>query len=223
MRDDAVEEAVADLLRHHQRLQGLECDISVRGGVAHVTGTVDSVDDRALLRGMLARLKGIDGVWDIVGIRGDGLPTTVDIGCGGSKQVEKAIGVDAWPHEGVDLVIDMEDGLPFGTASVDYMFAVHFLEHIHDLVGLMNEIHRVLKPDGVLHAMVPHARHVNAAADPTHVRYFNRQTFKYFCQHKPNVRPWKPVCVSDTGDNVLADLQPVALPVDDRALAIHFM
>lgn len=225
MRDAAVQDAVDELFRAHDRLKSLPCEIVVKGGVAHVHGTLPSNADREHVRHALARIRGVNAVWDTLNTRGNGELRIVDIGCGGAKQIRDAIGVDAHPHDGVDIVCNLENGLPFADGEIDYVFAVHFLEHVSDLIGLMNEIHRVLKPGGVLHAMVPNVSHANAIADPTHVRYFNRQTFKYFCTPHTGVRLFRPVCVTSTRDNVLADLQPVpsgqpAAP--DRDLALFF-
>lgn len=225
LRDSAIQDIVNDVIERDPRLNGLDCTAIVKGGIVHVSGTAPEHSDRDHLRRMLARLRGVDAVWDTVKIeRGDEL-RVVDLGCGDTKQFENAIGIDAWRRPGVDIVADMEDGLPFADGEIDCVFAVHFLEHVRNLVGLMNEIHRVLKPGGALHAMVPKASHVNAIADPTHVRYFHRQTFRYFCEAHPGTRLFRPICVACTEENVLADLQPVhAGPERDhpRDLALFF-
>ncbi len=223
-RDAAIQDIVDDVIERDPRLKALSCNADVKGGVVHVTGAVPSPSDRDRLRRMLARLRAVNAVWDTVSTGENQALRIVDLGCGGNKQVAGAIGVDAWPHPGVNVVTDVENGLPFGDQEIDYVFAVHFLEHVHDLVGLMNEIHRVLKPGGVLHAMVPHVSHVNAVADPTHVRYFDRQTFKYFCEPRPKVSPFRPVCVSMADGNVLADLQKGVGEdaASDRELALFF-
>ena len=40
---------------------------------------------------------------------------------------------------------------------------------------------RVLADDGVLHVLSPHWQSIAAVADPTHVKYLDVQTFKWFC------------------------------------------
>lgn len=104
---------------------------------------------------------------------------------------------------------DLEGGLPLASRSVDHQFAVHVLEHIFDPVGLMNEVHRVLHPDGVVHLLLPHWRHPNAVADPTHVRYYGAETFQWFCRDRPGVSCFRPLSVSATDDTVFADLRAV--------------
>jgi SAM-dependent methyltransferase len=175
--------------------------------------------DRERVRTTVRSVNGILAAWDLVAVQGTGELAVADIGCGATKQVPWAVGVDAVEQPGVDVVANVDEGLPFATASLDHVFAVHVLEHVGDMVRVMAELHRVLRPTGLLHALCPHWRHVNAAADPTHVRQIDALTFRWFCQPaRADVPPWKPLCVSATEDTVHADLQPLAhggaLPAD---------
>jgi SAM-dependent methyltransferase len=104
---------------------------------------------------------------------------------------------------------DLERGLPIADSSVDHLFAVHVLEHIRELVVLMNEIHRVLKRSGVLHVLAAKWQHPNAVGDPTHVRLLTIDTFKYFCLPHPGIKPFLPLSISATADTLYADLQAV--------------
>jgi len=92
---------------------------------------------------------------------------------------------------------------------VDRLYAVHLLEHVPDMLALLEECHRVLRPDGILHVLCPDRRHVNAYADPTHVRYLDVQTIKYVCVPHPGVSCWWPRDVASDGATVFADLTPV--------------
>lgn len=208
-RDAAVRRDVDEMLADHRVFGDLQIEATVRGGVAHVRGTLSRADEREALRAAVARVRGVHAVWDVLRIEGGSPLKILDIGCGATKQQEGAIGVDLRPGPGVDVVCDLEQGLPFPEDDVDHVYAVHFLEHVRDLIGLMNEIHRVLKPDGVLHVLVPHHLSVNAVADPTHVRYFHPKTFKYFCVDSPGAAPFRPLSVSTSGQDVFADLRPV--------------
>lgn len=208
-RDQALTEDVYDVLRTHESLRRLQLAVAVRGGVAHVSGTAASGDELALLRKSIARVRGINAVWERVQLSDRPPQAIVDIGCGGRKQQPGAIGIDRYAHPDVDIVANLEHGLPFADASIDQVYAIHFLEHVHDLLGLMNEIHRILRPDGVLHVMVPNCAFVNAFADPTHVRFFNRQTFKFFSRPYPGLLPFRPLAIAECTDNIFADLQPV--------------
>jgi hypothetical protein len=210
LRDEALAADVADRLSHDLRTRHLVLETAVSGCVAHVTGTVPSEDDRERVRTAVRSVNGILAAWDLVAVAGAGALAVADIGCGTTKQVPWAVGVDSVAQPGVDVVANVDDGLPFETASLDHVFAVHVLEHVRDMVTVMAELHRVLRPSGLLHVLCPYWEHVNAAADPTHVRAIDVLTFRWFCQPaRGDVPPWRPRSVTASTDTVHADLQPL--------------
>jgi len=106
----------------------------------------------------------------------------LNIGSGNDYR-EGFVNIDKNDNAKCDKILDLEDGkLPFEDESVEFIVANHVLEHINNLIPLMNEFHRVLKKDGVLHIEVPVAGSVSHWKDPTHVRGFLPQTFKYFAE-----------------------------------------
>lgn len=95
----------------------------------------------------------------------------VDLGCGLRKRDDfPFIGIDKRASPGVDIVRDIEKGLPFCDSSIDFVFASHFVEHITDLASLMEEIWRVLKRKGILELIYPCWNTDHAYFDPTHER-----------------------------------------------------
>lgn len=107
-------------------------------------------------------------------------PQRIDIGCGAQPR-EGYAGVDVLALEGVSFVRDVErHGLPFSDSTVSRVATLHFLEHVSDLVFVMNEIHRVCCADAIVDISVPTLLGPYAAADPTHVRLFNARTLSYF-------------------------------------------
>lgn len=109
----------------------------------------------------------------------------VNLGCGDAiarpiEQDQDWINLDKTLHKGVDLVADLEEGLPFEDNSVDLLYASHVLEHIRKFPQLMAECCRVLKPRGVLALRVPDASCRAAKADPTHVWQFVPETWTHF-------------------------------------------
>jgi SAM-dependent methyltransferase len=207
-RDEAMVADVRDALANDLRTAHLTLDVSGRGGVVHLTGTVDEPAEREVVRRLVRRVTGVRCAWDLVAVAGEDL-RVADVGCGGTKQVEQAIGVDVQPGPGVDVVADLDHGLPFEDDALDHVFAVHVLEHVRDLLGVMRELHRVLRPTGLLHVLCPLWTDVNAVADPTHVRGVDVQTFKYFTSARPGVLPWRPLIATKDASTVHVDLQPV--------------
>lgn len=107
---------------------------------------------------------------------------TLILGCGplmiGEHRGENETRLDIikWPE--VDIVRDIEKGLPFANKTFDKIIARHVLEHIKDLVFVMMEIHRVLKIGGIIDIEVPYGK--NARIDPTHKRFFCEQGLDFF-------------------------------------------
>jgi SAM-dependent methyltransferase len=109
----------------------------------------------------------------------------IDIGCG-DRKYPNSIGLDIAAFDGVDIVADVEHGLPFRDASVDGVHASHVLEHFDDLVGAMEEIWRVCRPGARVYITVPHASSsFQAWRDPTHRRALTLDTFSYFDRASP--------------------------------------
>lgn len=63
--------------------------------------------------------------------------------------------------------------LPFPDSSIESIISHHFFEHVGDgFIPLVDEIYRVLKPDGILRAITPLFPSWSAVSDPDHKRYF---------------------------------------------------
>jgi SAM-dependent methyltransferase len=144
----------------------------------------------------------------------------LDLGRGDQRQYPTNIGVDRRRTPSVTTVADVSRPLPFRAGSVDRIFAVHVLEHLIDFLPMVADCHRVLRPGGVLHVLSPWWKHVNAVADPTHVRLLDKQTVKGICSG-PDRHAWYPLHVGRDESTVFADLTP--LPPgegpDERQLA----
>lgn len=202
--------AAADLLAHDERLRGLAVDVRFDRGVAHLIGDVAESKELRLVRELVGRLDGVLAVWSRVRVAGR-TPIVVDLGCGDTKQYPANIGLDLRPTAAVDVVADVVRPLPFADGSVDTVFAVHVLEHLVDFLPLVDECHRILRRDGVLHVLSPWWRHVNAVADPTHLRLLDVQTIKGICDRRGSARRWYPRHVGCDGATVFADLAPLAV------------
>jgi len=104
----------------------------------------------------------------------------LELGCGATRHCGDAISIDALDYEAVDIVGDVFDVLvQFPDHSVDAIYSSHFVEHIEDLVGLVREIERVLKPGGLVRTIVPHFSNPYFYSDYTHKRPFGLYSFSY--------------------------------------------
>lgn len=108
----------------------------------------------------------------------------VDIGCGDSKP-DGFIGVDICPGAKVDIVADISKEFPFEDNSVDELRAYDVVEHLPDRINTMNEIWRVCKPGARIDILVPSSDGRGAFQDPTHISFWNINSFKYYCVEFP--------------------------------------
>lgn len=212
--------AVAELFTHDQRVRSLRLRGEADGGVVHLTGEVDRPAELALARTLIGRLAGVHGVWDRVRVAGRD-PVVLDLGCGDQRQYPTNLGVDMRRTGEVAVQADVSGTLPFRDGSVDRIFAVHVLEHLIDFLALVDECHRLLRPGGILHVLSPWWHHVNAVADPTHVRLLDTQTFKGICA-RPGAPRWYPLHVGNDGSTVFADLTPTVDEVPPTVTARFF-
>ena len=77
-------------------------------------------------------------------------------GCG--QQGEPGwINSDIKEGPGIDISCDIQDGLPLESDSLDYIVSIHALPMISypDVVSVLQELKRVLKPGGVLRLGLP--------------------------------------------------------------------
>ncbi|MBW4683465.1 MAG: glycosyltransferase [Microcoleus vaginatus WJT46-NPBG5] len=109
----------------------------------------------------------------------------VDLGCG-PKKPEGFIGVDIYPWLEVDIVADMTQGLPFSDSSVDEVRAHDVIEHLPDRIHTMNEIWRICKPNAMVDIFVPSTDGRGAFQDPTHVSFWNINSFWYYSIEFPD-------------------------------------
>ncbi|GAB2923340.1 hypothetical protein GCM10027280_08040 [Micromonospora polyrhachis] len=210
--DDFLGDAYADLVKHDDRLRDTAVEVRFDRGVAHLTGDVADAAELLLVRQLVGRLDGVFAVWSRVRVGGRA-PVVLDLGCGPAKQYPDNLGFDLRVARGVHAQADLSRSLPVADDSVDVIFTVHILEHLIDFLSLVDECHRILRPGGVLHVMSPWWGHVNAVADPTHVRLLDVQTIKGICQRPPGTPRWYPLHAGCDGASIFADLTP--LGVDD--------
>ena len=129
----------------------------------------------------------------------------LDIGCGENKN-EGFVGMDMRPLDGVDIVWDVEEfPWPLPDNSVTMATASHLVEHINPHKGgfirFMDEVWRVLIPDGQFAIVCPHGYSSGYLQDPTHCNQLSEASWAYFDPLEPNTKgglykiykpkPWK--------------------------------
>lgn len=100
----------------------------------------------------------------------------IDLG-GGINPKEGCITIDK--QEGA-ITYDLDEGIPLGDNSVGVINASHIIEHLRDPLKTMREIHRVLADGGWAFIEVPSTDGRGAWQDPTHVSFWNENSFWYY-------------------------------------------
>jgi glycosyltransferase involved in cell wall biosynthesis len=103
----------------------------------------------------------------------------LDLGAAHNKQ-PGYLGVDQYDQPGVDIVGDVTKGIDLPDSSVGVIRAVDFLEHIPDKIAMFNELYRLLAHGGMLLSLTPSTDGRGAWQDPTHVAFYNENSFWYF-------------------------------------------
>lgn len=83
-------------------------------------------------------------------------------------------------QQDADIICDLDEGIPLPDNSVGIINASHIIEHLRDPVKTMSEIHRVLCDGGWAFIEVPSTDGRGAWQDPTHVSFWNENSFWYY-------------------------------------------
>jgi hypothetical protein len=148
----------------------------------------------------------------------------LDLACGQHPR-EGFTGVDLRPPDGA-LQCDLFDTpWPFDENTAGEVHCSHFVEHVPDLIGFMNEMWRVMA-DGARATLIHPYQHSNRAwQDPTHVRALNEVSWQYYDED------WRRIQSLDhypiTCDFKIVDIQAVVaedwreVPEKDRRFAMR--
>ena len=104
----------------------------------------------------------------------------MQLGCGMTKH-KRAIGVDINPKSAADVIHDLNVfPYPFPNNFFDGILAENILEHLDDVVKVMEELHRIAKPNAIITITTGHFSSVDSFTDPTHKHFFTSRSFDYF-------------------------------------------
>lgn len=105
----------------------------------------------------------------------------LNVGCGADVR-PGYVNLDRAALAGVDVVHDVDRRpWPFEDQAFSEVLCESVLEHV-DLVPTMREIHRILRPGGMLRLTVPHFTAPTAYEDPTHRNFLACGSFQFFCR-----------------------------------------
>lgn len=111
----------------------------------------------------------------------------LNLGCS-DDLLDGYINVDKFPVNDKVYVWDLSEPWPWPDSSVEQIRAYDIIEHLPDKIHTMNEMWRVLEPGGEAYIIVPTTEGHGAWQDPTHVSYWNQNSFLYFC---PDFAEWQ--------------------------------
>jgi SAM-dependent methyltransferase len=105
----------------------------------------------------------------------------INIGCG-NKGIPGFVGIDKYPCDAVEVMADIEAGLPLLSDSADEAYIDNVIEHIADLPGFMREIHRVCRHDAKVTIITPHFTSLASWRDPTHIHHLSYFSMDHFAR-----------------------------------------
>ncbi len=135
----------------------------------------------------------------------------LNLGCGKSPK-PGYINIDSRELSGVDVVRDLLRGLPYDDSSIDEIFSENTLEHIPqtEVIWMMNEMWRVLRPGARMRHHVPMAGTVNFYKDPTHLSHWVPDTLTYFTKdsyhnkyYEGLIKPWLRISCEPISETVM--------------------
>lgn len=98
----------------------------------------------------------------------------------GSKPLKGYINVDYY-NDQADLRHDLNVfPYPFATGTVEEIVMDNSLEHLDNIITVMEELHRICANNAKLTIIVPYFRSKWAYIDPTHKHFFTLDSMNYF-------------------------------------------
>jgi hypothetical protein len=104
----------------------------------------------------------------------------LNLGCG-RKPDPRAVNVDITPVTNPDVVHDLNvRPWPFSDDRFGEIVLLDVIEHLDDLLGVMEELHRVGRDGAVVKITTPHFSSANSFTDPTHRHHLGWYSLDYF-------------------------------------------
>lgn len=109
----------------------------------------------------------------------------LNLGCG-QKMIAGFTNVDISAQSGADVIHNLNIfPYPFTADAVEEVVMDNVLEHLDDVIKVLEEIYRLCRPDALVKISVPYFKSNSAYTDPTHRHFFSETSFKYFAPDHP--------------------------------------
>ena len=103
----------------------------------------------------------------------------LDVGCG-QRKLKGAVGLDINPKSEAEIIHDFNQiPWPLKENSFDLILLNQTLEHSHDVLKILGEVHRVAKSGSRVVIQVPYFRSLDASTDPTHRHFFTSRSLDF--------------------------------------------
>jgi SAM-dependent methyltransferase len=117
-------------------------------------------------------------------LHGEEIPSRVrvlELGCGQKRLVPHSVTIDINPNSRADIIHDLNRvPYPLESNAFDLVLAEHVLEHLDDVIRVVEEVHRVCRPGARVLIEVPHFSSSEFFTDPTHRHAFSTRSLDYF-------------------------------------------
>ncbi len=111
----------------------------------------------------------------------------LDIGCG-KRKIKGAIGIDCEKDSDADLICDLNKfPYSFKNNTFDLIYCFDILEHLNDIIKVIDELYRISKQEAKIIISVPHFSSHNSYTDLTHKRAFAVRSFDFFVKEESSV------------------------------------
>lgn len=110
----------------------------------------------------------------------------LQLGCG-MKKIKGAITVDITPVVKPDIVHDLNKfSYPFENNKFDLIICDDIIEHLDNIIEVVEELYRISKPNALIKITVPHFSSDDSFADLTHKHLFSIRSFDVFDEARSN-------------------------------------